>query len=365
MSLDQAIEYLQLKATTNLKLAPPSTRTSNLILDATNNVTEKQKKLVRDAEPHESQIYAINVDDAVPGRRRGGFERPSLIGQEGSKDIERLLTAATNLNKVCNFADIQEIIERFRQEQDTHQTDLDYLNATYNENKIEIERLTKAAKRKEVSQQQHQQRQNDPMDVDTVPNHEAIRKAEIQAQLEKEIEELQSNVNQKKNELEQSSEKLRKYQETTMQESVLLQQQQQQQEEEHYQQQPAHDSTDPSLMDSNASFSNIHLSFQEILENPTTSYADKLSTIRRELLLTVMEDSSTEGMAKVMAKVVQLLEQEPSHRILLDHLKQSATEYANELELSSSAGTQAIYKLNAYKLVIIDRSEEHSLVQLA
>ncbi|KAI7859222.1 hypothetical protein BDC45DRAFT_497157 [Circinella umbellata] len=66
-------------------------------------------------------------------RRRGGFERSSLIGQEGSKDIERLLTAATNLNKVCNFADIQEIIERFRQEQDTHQTDLDYLNATYNE----------------------------------------------------------------------------------------------------------------------------------------------------------------------------------------------------------------------------------------
>ena len=89
------------------------------------------------------------------------------------------------------------------------------------------------------------------------------------------------------------------------------------------------------------------------------------STIRRELLLTVIEDSSTAGMAKVMAKVVQLLEQEPSHRILLDTLKQSATEYANELELSSSAGTQAIYKLNAYKVVIIDRSEEHSLVQLA
>ena len=68
MSLDQAIEYLQSKATTNLKLAPPSNRTSNLILDATNNIRDKQKKLVRDAEPHESQIYAINVDDAVPGR---------------------------------------------------------------------------------------------------------------------------------------------------------------------------------------------------------------------------------------------------------------------------------------------------------
>ena len=65
MSLDQAIEYLQSKATTHLKLAPPSNITRNLILDATNDVSEKQKKLVRDAEPHESQIYAINVDDAV------------------------------------------------------------------------------------------------------------------------------------------------------------------------------------------------------------------------------------------------------------------------------------------------------------
>ena len=66
-------------------------------------------------------------------------------------------------------------------------------------------------------------------------------------------------------------EKLRKYQETAMQDSVI---EQQQQEELH--QQSATDSTDPPLMDSDDSFSNVQSSLQEILENPTMSYADKL-----------------------------------------------------------------------------------------
>ena len=69
-------------------------------------------------------------------------------------------------------------------------------------------------------------------------------------------------------------EKLRKYQETAMQDSALLQQQQ---EELH--QQSAADSTNTPLMDSDDSFSNIQSSLQEILENPTLSYADKLRYI--------------------------------------------------------------------------------------
>ncbi|KAI9270727.1 hypothetical protein BDA99DRAFT_328254 [Phascolomyces articulosus] len=351
MSLDSAIDYLHSKATTFIKLTPPSKTINNLLMDATSN-NHKQKKLVRDAEPHECQLYAINEDDAVPGRRHTVLERPSLIGSGGPRDIDRLLIAATNLNKVCNVPDIQEIIERFRQEQDTHQIDLDYLNATYNENKIEIERLMKAAKRKEIQQQKHK----DPMDIDPEPDNESIKEAERQAQLERELKDLELKINQKKEELRQSSEELYRCQEAT---EELTSQVQQQPESV-----PATDPISPPLMDTNGSFSNLQSSFQEILENPTTSYADKLSTIRRELLRIIMADQNTAGVAKVMAKVIQLLEEDSSHRILLDDLKQSATEYANGLKLSESAGNQAIYKLNAYKLVIIDRREEQSFVQL-
>ncbi|KAI9492877.1 hypothetical protein BDB00DRAFT_825957 [Zychaea mexicana] len=344
MSLESAIEYLQSKTVPSVQLSPPAKTINDLLLDATNTKHNKRQTRIRNAEAHERQLWNMSGDDAVLGRHRTALDRANLAGSGGPRDLEQLLAAASNLNKVCNIADIEDIIERLRQEQDTHQTDLDYLTTTFNENKIEMERLRKlAAKRK--SDKQH-----DPMEIDPVPDQKSAQEAERQAQLENELKELESSIARRKEELEQASEELRRYQELKVPR----------------QEQPAISTPVPPspVQVTNDSSSNLQLSLQEILKDPSASTTDKLSMVRRELLRNIMANTDTTGMAKVMAKVIQLLEAEPSHRILLNDLKQKATDYANGFDLNNSAGSQAIYKLNAYKLVIIDRTQEQAFVQL-
>ncbi|KAI8143885.1 hypothetical protein BJV82DRAFT_609766 [Fennellomyces sp. T-0311] len=347
MSLDSAIDYLRSKTDVAITLSAPSKAIDEWLQTS----SENNNCFIRNAAPHERQLYAINENDAVPGRRHN-IGRKSIGPGGQPRDIERLLSAATNLNKICNVPDIQEIIERFRQEQDTHQTDLDYLNATYSENKIEIERLTKAVKTQSI--------QPDGMDIDSISDNESSHEARNELRLDNEVKRLESRVVQKKSELIQSQEMLQHQEQA----AETVEAQQSTTDETAPMRKSLSPPPPPTITDPNGSFSNLQISLQEIFGGAPASYTDRLGAVRRELLRTVLSDQDTNE-KKVMAKVVQLLEAEENHRMLLEHLKQSVSEFATSINLKDSEGSQAIYKLNAYKLVIIDRSQADSFVQLA
>lgn len=65
-----------------------------------------------------------------------------------------------------------------------------------------------------------------------------------------------------------------------------------------------------------------------------------------------------------MAKIMKILEDKGDDGMSLADLRETANGYAVSLGLRDNVGTQAIYRLSAFKFVIIDRSQKESIVKL-
>ncbi|KAI9311688.1 hypothetical protein BX666DRAFT_1994466, partial [Dichotomocladium elegans] len=109
---------------------------------------------------------------------------------------------------------------------------------------------------------------------------------------------------------------------------------------------------------------------QDILSNPssgTDTYATKFSTIRREFVrLTLSDEERASPEKKVMAKVIEELEDQPDHRMSFSDLKRPVTEFAVSLGLDEGTGAHVIYRLSIFNIVKLDRSDPlKPYVQLA